>query len=132
MDEVIKQAALDEFEETLTIVNLLLSIRLDQVQIEFRLARLKDRHNTTFTHKISQIAPQKWFMRKAVYVREANHARKQQVDVLKLDWVVQPSEVKMLRAEHQLKKVFHNGPVPEELEQHDIDVFRHIFQKRHR
>lgn len=122
IDEVIKKTALDEFTETLSLLNLLTSIDCDQVSINFRIKLLQARHAEAFKALMSDIRP-RWFKSAANML---NDERVRMVDVLVLDWSQQPIDIVCLRARLSLDSLLTHGNFPAELTDDEIAIFQQV------
>lgn len=119
MDDIVKQAALAEFDETLGLLNVLTVTDHDRISTQFRMKILQGRHQDAFVRKV-QLLTSKWSTRKKMTVQRAENARQQLIHVLQLDWFNQPAEVQAVRAKLHLRRLVSERSYPQELDGRDI------------
>lgn len=127
MDDVIKQAALQEFDDVLGLLNVLLSVQNDPVSTQFRLKLLQARHEQEFVKKLQGITGG-WRTRRKQVIRRAVHDRQQMLHVLHLDWVNQPLEVLSVRADSHVKRMLQNDVYPQEIHGREINRLRRSYR----
>lgn len=119
MDDIVKQAALAEFDETLGLLNVLTVTEHDRISTQFRMKILQARHQDAFIQKV-QLLTNKWNTRKRTTVQRAENARQQLIHVLQLDWFNQPAEVQAVRAKLHLRRLVAERNFPQELDGRDV------------
>ena len=122
LDDVLKIKALEEFSDTLSLLNLLTSIDCDRVSLNFRIMLLQARHSRAFQLMMAKWKP-RWFKSSLTSI---NKDRVRLVEALCLDWAQQPAEVTSLRARLNLRKMLEEGLFPEELTDDEVAIFQQV------